>query len=126
MTTSITPTPLPAVWTDKLFRQQLRLNPRAGLQALGVEVPDGVQIKTIASKGAPSDVEEASLLQFLLECDNRSSYFFLPSPRSACAQQAVFGTVLSRELDDPVFARRFLADAALALSAVSPMQVVAA
>ena len=120
MTTSIAPTPLPTVWTDKLFRQQLRLNPRAGLQALGIEVPEGVQIKTIASKGAPSDVEEASLLQFLLEADKGSSYFFLPSPRSACAQQAVFGTVISRELDDPVFAERFFAGASSAVRAVAP------
>lgn len=120
MSTSTTKTPLPTVWTDKLFRQRLRLDPRAGLQALGIEVPQDVRIKTIASKGAPSDVEEASLLQFLLETEQGSAYFFLPSPRSACAQQAVFGTVISRELDDPVFAERFFADASSAMRTVAP------
>jgi hypothetical protein len=110
------------VWTDKVFRQRLRTDPRAGLLELGIEVPPGVQVKTIASKGSPSDVDDASLLQFLLESQNRSAYFFLPSPRSPCAQQAVFGKVISRELGDPVFAERLLADAAAALHllAVAP------
>lgn len=106
---------LPAVWSDRALRQRLRDDPRTGLRQLGIVVPDIVQIKTIASKGSPADVEEASLLQFLLECDKRSAYFFLPSPRSPCAQQAVFGKIISRELNDPIFAERLHQQAAAAL-----------
>jgi hypothetical protein len=87
---------------------------------LGIEVPADVRIKTVACKGSPLDVEDASLLQFLLERDGRSAYFFLASPRSPCAQQAAFGKVLSRHLDDPVFAERLHAAAADALHRLEP------
>ena len=103
------------VWTDKEVRKRLRENPRGGLRDLGIDLPDSIAVKTVASKGSPGDVEEASLLQFLLESNGRTAYFFLPSPRSPCAQQAAYGRILSRELDAPVFAERLRLDAAAAL-----------
>jgi Tfp pilus assembly protein PilN len=112
--------PLPSVWTDRGFRQRLRTEPRAGLRQLGIELPPRVQVKTIACKGSPLDVEDASLLQFLLECEGRCACFFLASPRSPCAQQAAFGKILSRELDDPVFDDRLRAAAADALRRLEP------
>jgi len=106
---------VPAVWADKNVRKRLRDDPRGGLRELGIELPQAVSVKTVASKGSPADVEEASLLQFLLEANGRIAYFFLPSPRSPCAQQAAYGRILSREVDAPVFAERLHVDAAAAL-----------
>ena len=108
-------TDLTKVWTDKAVRQRLRDDPRGGLRDFGIELPRAVSVKTVASKGSPSDVEEASLLQFLLESNGRTAYFFLPSPRSPCAQQAAYGRILARELDAPIFAERLRLDAAAAL-----------
>ena len=107
--------PLSEVWTDASLRQRLRESPRSGLAEIGIRLPGDVQVKTVASKGAVSDVEEASLLQFLLERNARLSYFFLPSPRSPCAQQATYGRVLATALDDPAFRDRLQQDAQAAL-----------
>ena len=104
-----------SIWTDDAFRKQLREDPRRGLASLGIDLPASIDVKTIPSKGSPSDVEDASLLQFLMEREGRFAYFFAASPRSPCAQQAAFGRILSRELDAPVFPERLRQDAAAAL-----------
>lgn len=106
------------VWSDAALRRRLREDPLHALAEIGIAVPEGVRVKTVASKGAVSDVEEASLLQFLLERDGRLAYFFLPSPRSACSQQATYGRVLSTAIDDPAFDARLRQDAAAALRAL--------
>lgn len=103
------------VWSDPGFRQKLVAAPQATLREFGISVPDGIAIKTVGSKGAPGDAGDVSLLQFLLERDQRLAYFFLPAPSSPCAQQAAYGTILSKAGDDPVFAERLKADAAAAL-----------
>lgn len=106
------------VWADAALRQRLREDPLRALPEIGIPVPPGVRVKTVACKGAVSDVEEASLLQFLLERDGRLAYFFLPSPRSPCSQQATYGRVLSTAIDDPVFDARLRQDALAALRAL--------
>jgi len=106
---------LAKVWTDKDVRQRLRDDPRDGLLGFGIDLPASIKVKTIPSKGSPADVEDASLLQFLMERDGRFAYFFAASPRSPCAQQAAFGRILSREMDAPVFAERLRKDAEAAL-----------
>jgi hypothetical protein len=103
------------VWSDREYRQRLMTAPQAVLHEFGIAVPDGVAVKTVASKGAPGDAGDVSLLQFLLERDQRLAHFFLPAPSSPCAQQAAYGTILSKAGDDPVFAQRLQADAAAAL-----------
>lgn len=103
------------IWRDKSLRQQLRQQPQRALAEFDVHLPADIAVRTVACKGSPADPEDASLLQFLLEKENRMSYFFTASPRSPCAQQAAYGRIIGRDLDDPVFAQRLRADAAAAL-----------
>jgi hypothetical protein len=104
------------VWTDKAFCKRLRDDPRASLRELGIEIPEPIAVKTVPSKGSPGDADNPSLLEFLLERDRRFAYFFLPSPRSPCSQQASYGHILSRALDDPAFDSRLRRDAAAAIA----------
>jgi hypothetical protein len=108
---------LDKVWNDRPFKRRLIAQPQAALRELGITIPDDISVKTIASKGAPSDPGGFSLLQFVLERGTRLSYFFLASPQSPCAQQAAYGAILSKSLDDPDFERRLYRDAAAALRA---------
>ena len=104
------------VWADRALCKRLRDDPRAGLRELGIDVPESIAVRTVTSKGGVSDVDSPSLLQFLLERGGRASYFFLPSPRSPCSQQASYGRILSREVNDPVFDARLHDDAVAALA----------
>lgn len=103
-------------WSDAAARKALLADPRAGLTALGITIPDDVAVKVISSKGSPADADSPSLIQFLMEKHHRLAHFFLPSPRSPCAQQATYGHILSRDPDDPAFDRvlHAQADAAIA------------
>ncbi len=93
------------VWSDRELRRRLVSEPKQALRELGIAIPDEVAVKTVPSKGSPSDAGEASLLQFVLTGGPVLSYFFLPSPLSITAQQAVFGKILSKSVNDPVFER---------------------
>jgi len=103
------------VWADRRFLRRLIAEPRQALCALGIAIPDGVEVKTVASKGTPSDPGKASLLQFVLTRGPFLSYFFLPSPASLAAQQAAYGKILSKSIDDPAFERRLRSDAEAAI-----------
>jgi hypothetical protein len=104
------------VWTDREFCRRLREDPRASLRELGIDIPASIAVKAVPSKGSPGDADDPSLIEFLLERDRRLAYFFLPSPRSPCSQQATYGHILSRTLDDPAFDARLRADAAAAIA----------
>ena len=106
---------LDLVWSDRRFRNRLIAEPRETLRELGIEIPGDVSVKTVTSKGAPSDPDNPSLLQFLLERGNRLAYFFIPSPRSPSSQQASYGAILSKIPGDPAFAARLRSDAEAAL-----------
>jgi hypothetical protein len=112
------PIGLGKVWSDREFRRRLTGEPKQTLRELGIAVPDEVEVKTVASKGAPSEPGEASLLQFVLTRGSLLSYFFLPSPLSPAAQQAAYGRILSKSMNDPVFERRLRADAEAAIRKV--------
>lgn len=103
------------VWADPAVHKRVVADPRGALLELGVPVPDGVAVRIVGSKGAPSDVDDPSLIQFVLEQGTGYAYFFLPSPRSPCAQQAAYGRILTKTLDDPEYDRRVRADADRAL-----------
>jgi hypothetical protein len=103
------------VWREIPFRKRLIAEPRTVLQELGIEIPHDVAVKTIASKGAPSDPDNPSLLQFVLERGNHLAYFFLPSPQSPSAQQAAYGRILGKSPDDPAFDARLRSDAEAAI-----------
>ncbi len=106
---------LAAVWRDRELRTRLRNDPAAELKKYGIELPPEIAVRTVACKGSPVDVEDASLLQFLLERGERLSYFFTASARSPCAQQAAYGRIISRDLDDPVFVEYLRRDAMTAM-----------
>jgi hypothetical protein len=93
------------VWSDRELRRRLVSQPKRALSEFGIAIPEEVEVKTVPSKGSPSDVGEASLLQFVLTRGPLLSYFFLPSPLSITAQQAVFGKIVSKSVKDPVFER---------------------
>jgi hypothetical protein len=103
------------VWSDPPFRKRVIAAPQTTLRELGIEIPGDVSVKTVTSKGAPSDPDSPSLLQFVLERGGRLAYFFLPSPRSPSSQQAAYGMILSKQPGDPAFTERLLSDAAAAL-----------
>ena len=104
------------VWSDRALCKRLCTDPRAALRELGIEIPASIAVRTVPSKGSPGDADNPSLLEFLLERAGRTSYFFLPSPRSPCSQQASYGRILSRSLDDPAFDARLREDAAAAIT----------
>lgn len=93
--------------------------PNQALPEIGVVIPEGIEVKTVPSKGSPSDIDDTSLLQFVLTHGPLLSYFFLPSPRSITAQQAVFGKILSKSIDDPAFEQHLHRAAAAAIAKVS-------
>ena len=96
---------LERVWSNRELRRRLVAEPKQALGEIGIAIPEEVEVKTVPSKGSPSDIGEASLLQFVLTRGPLLSYFFLPSPLSITAQQAVFGKILSKSVSDPVFER---------------------
>ncbi len=106
--------PLSAVWRDAGLKAVLLTEPKQLLRRLGIAIPDDVTVKTVASKGAPSDKIE-TLLQVVLERGPVFAFVFLPSPLHPSAQQAAYGRTVGGSPDDPVFERRFRADAAAAL-----------
>ncbi|MEQ8816620.1 MAG: hypothetical protein RLO51_26525 [Thalassobaculum sp.] len=103
------------VWQDAAFKAGLLADPKPALRALGIPVPDDVSVRTVTSKGAPGDVDDHSLMQFVLERGDEFSHFFLPSPRSPCSQQAAYGRILTRQVGDPALDARIRADAQAAL-----------
>jgi hypothetical protein len=109
---------LARLWRDRGFKRRLIAQPQPTLMELGIAIPADIAVKTVASKGAPGDPGGASLLEFVLERGHRLSYFFIASPQSPCAQQAAYGRILSRSLDDPQFEARMRQDAAAALRAL--------
>lgn len=118
LTESGQPSTLARVWSDREFRRRLITEPKQALPEIGLVIPEGIEVKTVPSKGSPSDVDDASLLQFVLTRGPLLSYFFLPSPRSITAQQAVFGRILSKSMDDPAFAQGLHRAAAAAIAKV--------
>jgi hypothetical protein len=115
---TVEPTGLNRVWSDRRLRRRLIAQPKQALCEIGIVVPDGIEVKTVASKGSPVDPGEATLLQFVLTRGSVLSYFFLPSPRSVSAQQAAYGFIAGKSLDDPVFERYLREDAAAAIRKV--------
>ena len=103
------------VWSDGEFKRRLMSDPKPALRELGIIVPDDVSVRLVTSKGAPGDVDDHSLMQFVLERGDDFTHFFLPSPRSPCAQQAVYGRILTKRLGDPLLDRSIRADAEAAL-----------
>jgi len=103
------------VWSDAEFKRRLLSGPKPALRELGIAVPDEVSVRLVTSKGAPGDVDDHSLMQFVLERGDDFAHFFLPSPRSPCAQQAVYGRILTKRLGDPLLDRSIRADAEAAL-----------
>ncbi|GHD41917.1 hypothetical protein GCM10017083_06330 [Thalassobaculum fulvum] len=103
------------VWDDAAFKRRLLSEPKPALRELGIAVPDDVSVRLVTSKGAPGDEDDHSLMQFVLERGDDFAHFFLPSPRSPCAQQAVYGRILTRRLGDPLLDRAIRADAEAAL-----------
>ncbi len=103
------------VWSDADFKRRLLSDPKPALRELGIVVPDDVSVRLVTSKGAPGDVDDHSLMQFVLERGDEFAHFFLPSPRSPCAQQAVYGRILTKRPGDPLLDRSIRADAEAAL-----------
>lgn len=99
------------VWTDAVVRKRLVEAPRPTLAELGIPLADGADVRIVGSKGAPGDVDDPSLIQVVMEQDGGYAYFFIPSPRSPCAQQAAYGLILTRSVEDPALGRRVLLDA---------------
>ncbi|MDR3534860.1 MAG: hypothetical protein P4L71_00040 [Acetobacteraceae bacterium] len=118
-------TSLATVWRDAALRQALLTDPRPGLRALGIAIPDDVAVKTLGSKGTPAD-RGATLLQFVLERGPLFSFFFMPSPLHSSAQQAAYGEIIGSSVDDPAFEHRLRVDAAAALQAVGAVSADAA
>lgn len=102
------------VWTDQAFRRRLMESPRQALAEIGIPVAEGAAVRIVGSKGAPGDADDPSLIQVVMEQDGGYAYFFVPSPRSPCAQQAAYGLILTRSVDDAALGRRVLLDAARA------------
>lgn len=107
------------IWTDAGFRKRLVEAPGRALPEIGIDIPAGTTVRVVGSKGAPGDLDDPSLIQVVLEQGGGYAYFFIPSPRSPCAQQAAYGMILARAVDDPVLGRRVLLDAAGALSGLA-------
>lgn len=114
-TAPATPDSTARVWEDAAFKQRLLAEPKTGLRALGIPVPDDVAVRLVTSKGAPGDVDDHSLMQVVLERGDAFAHFFLPSPRSPCSQQAAYGRIVTRQVGDPALDARIRADAGLAL-----------
>jgi hypothetical protein len=104
------------VWSEPELKSQLLVDPHTVLVTMNVPLPDGVRVRIVGSKGSPGDVDDPSLIQVMLERGDAFSSFFLPSPRSPCAQQAAYGLILSRDADDPLLEQRVRLDAGRALS----------
>lgn len=111
MVDEATPPGISRVWTDAVFRKRLVEAPRPALAELGIPLADGAAVRIVGSKGAPGDVDDPSLIQVVMEQDGGYAYFFIPSPRSPCAQQAAYGLILTRSVEDPALGRRVLLDA---------------
>ncbi|WP_439551430.1 hypothetical protein [Falsiroseomonas sp.] len=107
------------IWTDAGFRKRLVEAPGAALPDIGIAIPGDATARVVGSKGAPGDQDDPSLIQVVLERDGGYAYFFIPSPRSPCAQQAAYGMILARAVDDPALGRRVLQDAERALSGLA-------
>jgi|GEM_PF-901122 len=103
------------VWSDAAFKERLLAEPKPALRELGIAVPEDVLVRLVTSKGAPGDVDDHSLMQFVLERGDEFSHFFMPSPRSPCSQQAAYGRILAKELGDPALDARIRLDAQAAL-----------
>ncbi len=104
------------VWTDAAFRKRLVEDPAPVLAEIGIPLPADATVRVVGSKGAPGDVDDPSLIQVVLEQDGGYAYFFIPSARSPCAQQAAYGMILGRTVDDPVLCGRVVQDAARAVA----------
>jgi len=115
---TVEPTGLERVRSDRRLRRRLIAQPKQALREIGIVVPEYLEVKTVASKGSPVDPGEATLLQFVLTRGSLLSYFFLPSPQSVSAQQAAYGFIVSKSLDDPDFERYLREDVAAAIRKV--------
>jgi hypothetical protein len=114
----VQPRGLDKVWSDPALRRRLITQPKLALPEIGIAVPDDVEVKTVASKGSPTDPGDATLLQFVLTRGHLLSYFFLASPLSVSAQQGAYGFIVSKSLDDPLFERYVRDDAEAAIGMV--------
>ncbi len=107
------------VWTDAAFRKRVVEAPRPALAELGIAIGADAAVRVVGSKGAPGDVDDPSLIQVVVEQGGGYAYFFIPSPRSPCAQQAAYGIIVARDTDDPALGRRVLRDAERALAGLA-------
>lgn len=112
------------LWRDDALRKAMLADPRPVLRRLGLAIPDDVAVKALGSRGKPSD-PIATLLQVVLERGPRFSFFFIPSPLHASAQQGAYGMAIGTGIDDPVFEQRIRADAAAALRALDEVPTAA-
>lgn len=109
--------PLVELWHDDMLRKAMLADPRTALRRLDLPIPDDVAVKAVGSRGKPSD-PVATLIQIVLERGPRFSFFFMPSPLHASAQQGAYGTAIGSSADDSMFEQRIRADLAAALDAL--------
>ncbi|MBN8903276.1 MAG: hypothetical protein BGO51_05690 [Rhodospirillales bacterium 69-11] len=112
--------PLASLWQDAAFRSALMRDPRPALHDLGIQIPPDIAVRTLGSRGAPSDGMD-TLLQVMLERGRHFTYFFIPSPTHKSAQQAAYGGQIGSRVDDPVFAQRVRQDAETALRTLAAL-----